>query len=100
MKNGLLVWNIVLTLLVGYLLITQFNKKGAVVSGNKNASKDSNMVSSGFRIAYFEMDSVENHFNMVKDIKAEISKKDEEYTNGLSQLDATYRNKIQEYQQK
>ena len=100
MKNGLLVWNIVLTLLVGYLLITQFNKKGAVVSGNKNASKDSDMVSSGFRIAYFEMDSVENHFNMVKDIKAEISKKDEEYTNGLSQLDATYRNKIQEYQQK
>ena len=100
MKNGLLVWNIVLTLLVGYLLITQFNRKGAVVPGNKNASKDSNVVSSGFRIAYFEMDSVENHFNMVKDIKAEISKKDEEYTNGLSQLDATYRNKIQEYQQK
>lgn len=100
MKNGLLVWNVVLTLLVGYLLFAQLNKKGTVVSGNKNVSKDSNAVSSGFRIAYFEMDSVENHFNMVKDIKAEIAKKDEEYTNSLGQLDATYRNKIQEYQQK
>ncbi|MFC0771659.1 OmpH family outer membrane protein [Terrimonas alba] len=100
MKNGLLVWNIVLTLLVGYLLFAQLNKKGTVVSGNKNVNRDSNVVNAGFRIAYFEMDSVENHFNMVKDIKAEIAKKDEEYTNSLGKLDATYRNKIQEYQQK
>lgn len=100
MKNGLLVWNIVLTLLVGYLLFAQLNKKGNVVSGNKNVNRDSNVVNTGFRIAYFEMDSVENHFNMVKDIKAEITKKDEEYSNSLNQLDATYKNKILEYQQK
>lgn len=100
MKNGLLVWNIVLTLLVGYLLFAQLNKKGNVVAGNKNVSRDSNVVNAGFRIAYFEMDSIETHFTMVKDIKAEIAKKDEEYSNGLTQLDATYRNKIQEYQQK
>jgi outer membrane protein len=37
---------------------------------------------------------------MVKDVKAEISKKDEDYTNSLTQLDYTYRNKIMEYQQK
>ena len=99
MKNGLLVWNIVLTLFVGYLLFAQLNKKGNVVSGNKNVSRDST-VNASFRIAYFEMDSVENHFNMVKDIKAEIAKKDEEYSNSLNQLDATYKNKILEYQQK
>ena len=100
MKNGLLVWNIVLTLLVGYLLFAQLNKKGNVVAGNKNVNRDSNVVNAGFRIAYFEMDSIETHFTMVKDIKAEIAKKDEEYSNSLNQLDATYRNKIQEYQQK
>lgn len=100
MKNGLLVWNVLLTLLVGYLLFTQLNKKGTVVNNNKSAGKDSGAVNAGFRIAYFEMDSVENHFSMVKDIKAEIAKKDEEYSNSLTQLDATYRNKIQEYQQK
>lgn len=100
MKNGLLVWNVLLTLLVGYLLFTQLNKKGTVVTNNKSAGKDPGAVNAGFRIAYFEMDSVENHFSMVKDIKAEIAKKDEEYSNSLTQLDATYRNKIQEYQQK
>lgn len=100
MKNGLLVWNIVLTLLVGYLLFAQLNKKGNVVAGNKNVSRDSNVANAGFRIAYFEMDSIETHFTMVKDIKAEIAKKDEEYSNSLNQLDATYKNKILEYQQK
>ena len=67
---------------------------------DKSFHKDSLSVHSPFRIAYFEMDSIENHFNMVKDVKAEIAKKDEEYTNSLGQLDYTYRNKIQEYQQK
>lgn len=100
MKNGLLVWNIVLTVIAGYLLFTHFNSKGNKVTGNNVTSKDSSSVHSPFRIAYFEMDSVENHFNMVKDVKAEISKKDEEYTNSLSQLEYTYQNKIREYQQK
>ena len=100
MKNGLLVWNIVLTVVAGYLLFTHFNSKGSNASASKHTGKDSSSVHSPFRIAYFEMDSVENHFNMVKDVKAEISKKDEEYTNSLSQLEYTYQNKIREYQQK
>ncbi|HKO80843.1 MAG TPA: OmpH family outer membrane protein [Chitinophagaceae bacterium] len=100
MKNGLLVWNIVLTVVAGYLLFTHFNSKAKNVGGSKYTSKDSSSAHSPFRIAYFEMDSVENHFNMVKDVKAEISKKDEEYTNSLSQLEYTYQNKIREYQQK
>jgi outer membrane protein len=100
MKNGLLVWNIVLTVIAGYLLFTHFSNKGNKVTGSKHTSKDSLSVHSPFRIAYFEMDSVENHFDMVKDVKGEISKKDEEYTNSLSQLEYTYQNKIREYQQK
>jgi len=100
MKNGLLVWNIVLTVIAGYLLFTHFNNKGNKVVSSKYTGKDSSSGHSPFRIAYFEMDSVENHFDMVKDVKAEISKKDEEYTNSLSQLEYTYQNKIREYQQK
>ena len=100
MKNGLLVWNVVLTLVAGYLLYAHLSKKGMSSMSDKSFHKDSLSVHSPFRIAYFEMDSIENHFNMVKDVKAEIAKKDEEYTNSLGQLDYTYRNKIQEYQQK
>lgn len=101
MKNGLLAWNVVLTLIAGYLLYAHFNKKATRTAVNATvAGKDSQSVQSPFRIAYFEMDSVENNFNMVKDVKAEITKKDEEYTNSLTQLDNTYRNKFMEYQQK
>jgi outer membrane protein len=100
MKNGLLVWNVLLTVVAGYLLFTHLNKKNNSAARSKNTGKDSLSVYTPFRIAYFEMDSVENHFNMVKDVKAEITKKDEEYTNSLSQLEYTYQNKIREYQQK
>lgn len=100
MKNGLLIWNLVLTAAVGYLLFTQFNKKTGSVNGGKNITKDSLAAGKPFRVAYFEMDSIEAHYSMVKDVQAEIQGKEKEYSNGLAQLDATYRNKIQEYQQK
>jgi outer membrane protein len=100
MKNGLLAWNVVLTLIAGYLLIMHFSKKPASGMSAQYNGKDSHAATSPFRIAYFEMDSVENNYNLVKDIKAEISKKDEEYSNSLARLDNTYRNRIMDYQQK
>ncbi len=98
MKNGLLIWNVLLTLLVGYLLFLHFGKKGNDSKKGNSSARDT--ASSAFRIAYFEMDSVENNFSMVKDVKAEISKKDEEYSSSLSRLDQTYQKRVQDYQQK
>lgn len=98
MKNGLLIWNVLLTLVAGYLLFVQFGSKD---KGNTTTTRAAVTAdSTAFRIAYFEMDSVEKHFNMVKDVKAEINKKDEEYSTSLSQLDYTYQKKVQDYQQK
>ena len=102
MKNGLVIWNVVLTLVLGYLVITHFSKK-ASKEGSKgiaSVAMDSGSKGVGTRIAYFEMDSIEAHFEMVKDVQAEIQGKEKEYTGGLGQLDATYRKKIQDYQQK
>jgi outer membrane protein len=78
MKNGLLIWNVVLTVLAGYLLIAHLSKKGDAIHKNEAAAASLGS-SSQFRIAYFEMDSVENNFKLVKDVKAEIDKKEEEY---------------------
>jgi len=100
MKNGLLVWNVVLTLVVAYLLFTVFNKKSSNRVVGKSANKDASAGASAFRIAYFEVDSVENSLDMVKDVRAEINKKDEEYNNNVAQLEVTYKKKIQEYQSK
>lgn len=100
MKNGLLVWNVVLTVVAGYLLFIHFNNKGNHIAGRKQAAKDSSSVNSPFRIAYFEMDSVQNNTSLVKDVQAEIEKKEKEFSTQLSQLEYSYQSKIQEYQQK
>ena len=98
MKNGILVWNVLLTIAAGVLFFLYFgNKKTTAGASEKPASAAS---AGAFRIAYFEMDSVENNFDMVKDVKAEISRKEEEYSNGLGRLDNTYRKRVQDYQAK
>jgi len=100
MKNGLLVWNVILTVVAGYLLYAQFSKKGNGRVAGRNIAKDSLSVNEPFRIAYFEMDSVQANTQLVKDVQAEIEKREKEYTGQLSQYEYAYRNKLQEYQQK
>ena len=99
MKNGVLIWNVVLSLAAAFLLYLQFvPKKSGRVKGN-GPGWDSTGARQ-FRMAYFEMDSVENNFNLVKDVKAEINAKDADYNNSLNKLDQTYRDKYNEYAQK
>jgi len=101
MKNGLLAWNLVLTIIAGYLLISHFSRKSDKVDpASKISTKNHSADSASFRIAYFEMDSIESNLDMVKAVKAEIAKKDEEYNYGLGQIDFTYQKKLQEYQAK
>lgn len=100
MKNGLLIWNILLTVIAGYLLFAHFSTKGAGSHRNTNSAKDSLSAHNPFRIAYFEMDSVQNNTSIVKDVQAEIEKKEKEFYTPLSQLEYSYQNKIQEYRQK
>lgn len=99
MKNGLFIWNVVLSLVAGVLLFFQFapGKKTRVTG--KVPGTDST-AANHFRIAYFEMDSVEANFTAVKDVKAEISERENEYNNSLNQLDQIYKNKFNEYAQK
>lgn len=100
MKNGLLVWNIVLTVIAGYLLFSHFSGKQKTAGSKNTAGRDSTANSSAFRIAYFVMDSIENNFVMVKDVKEEITKREEEYNNSLSKLEYPYQKKLQEYRDK
>ncbi|MBL7744864.1 MAG: OmpH family outer membrane protein [Chitinophagaceae bacterium] len=99
MKNGLMIWNVVLTLAAGYLLFNQFgSKKNVADAGSRGSGKDSSVSNAPFRIAYFEMDSVENNFQMVKDVKAEINKKEETINMELDRLDRAYKAKVGGYQ--
>jgi outer membrane protein len=99
MKNGLLIWNVILSLVAGLLLFLQFSSKKNKTSTAKVTVKDST-AGTQFRIAYFEMDSVEANFDAVKDVKAEINSKETEYNNSQNQLDQIYKNKFNEYASK
>ena len=100
MKNGLLIWNAVLTILSGYLLFTHFNSKKKTDPPVKSSVRDSSFVNSPFRIAYIEMDSIENNYQFVKDVQAEIDKKEREYNGDLAQLEGTFRKRYDGYQQR
>jgi outer membrane protein len=99
MKNGLLIWNVILSIVAALLLFFQFGPKKSNRNNDKVSPKDST-AEHQFRMAYFEIDSVEANFNLVKDVKAEISAKDIEYNNNLNKLDQTYRDKYNFYVQK
>jgi outer membrane protein len=101
MKNGLLIWNAVLTLLTGYLLITHFTGNSArPVSHFSRNSTDSNSHSNSFRIAYIEMDSIENNCQMVKDVRDSVNMHESRYKNDLAGLDWEYNNRVESYRQR
>ena len=77
MNKGLLIWNVILSLVAGVLLILHFTSKKTNSSTTKNSVSDTTVSNSQFRIAYFEMDSVAANFNLVKELKTELVNKEE-----------------------
>jgi outer membrane protein len=92
-----MIWNIVLTLAVAVLLILQFTGRKKAQSTTKYAVNDTT-THSGFRIAYFEMDSVAAKFDEVKTLKAELSKREEDNNNELNKMTQEFRDKYTYYQ--
>lgn len=98
MKNGLLVWNVLLTLVTGYLLFTHFSSNKKTATGEKKETGAAATVNKDFRIAYFEMDSIEANFSMVKDVKAELSKKEETMNAEMERLGKNLQEKYNYFQ--
>ena len=99
MRNGLLIWNVLLTIIAGYLLFMHF-RSGKSISAKENlSSNDSARVNKDFRIAYFEMDSVEANFEMVKDVKAELSKKEDAINSELEGMSRKFQQRYKYFQE-
>lgn len=98
MKNGLLILNVVLLVLVGVLFYLHFSSKNPSTAKTANNQTAAAANVPGFKIAYFEMDSVENSFQMVKDVKAELTRKEEAIGSELERLEKNYRSKVAQYQ--
>ena len=99
MNRGLLILNVVLLLAVCVLFYLHF-------SGDKKTEKkitpqqasSSAAPKSDFRIAYFEMDSIENSFSMVKDVKNELGREEDRMNGEMAGLEKNYRQKIAQLQ--
>jgi outer membrane protein len=98
MKNGLLILNVVLLAAVAVLFYLHFStaKKTDLT---RTAGVTTNAASStSFRIAYFDMDSIANSFSMVKEVKSELSKREDAMNNELVRMEKEYRSKAAQYQ--
>lgn len=73
--------------------VTHAGPAGSVASEGKAAGND-------FRIAYFEMDSIENNYQYVKDSYKQVKTKEESINNELSSIERGYQKKIAEWQEK
>ncbi|HUR65055.1 MAG TPA: OmpH family outer membrane protein [Chitinophagaceae bacterium] len=97
MKNGMLIWNVILSLLVGVLLIMQFSSK--TKKSKVAISSNDSLVNTGqFRMAYFEMDSVAANFELVKEVKTELAKKEDDINREMENLARNYQQKYKYYQ--
>lgn len=101
MKNASLILNVVLLVAVAVLFYLHFSDKKIVeptrVASSSNASTGK-VPAGDFRIAYFEMDSLNNSFAMVKDVKTELSKEEEKVNNELARMQKTYNDRFTQYQ--
>ncbi len=93
MKNFTLGLNIVLAIAVAVLFYLHFSSKK-----NVSTVPSSSAVSSGFRIAYFDMDSVQNQFDYFKDVRSTLNSKDQELGRELASMENNFRNKYQDLQ--
>jgi len=98
MKKGLLILNVILLAAVGYLFYLHFSSGKRPANSNTSGTKSTTSNHSDFRIAYFEIDSIDANFELVKDIRAEISKKQMSMNLELERMDKSYRDKYNNYQ--
>ena len=99
MKNFSIALNLLLLVAVGVLFYFQFSNKpnGAkkVAAGNNAAASPDE-----FRVAYFEMDSVEKSYNLVKDALEQLKGKEGQIARELGGLESSYKKRMNELNQR
>jgi outer membrane protein len=97
-KNLLLAFNVVLLVLVGVLFYLHFSSASRPAS--PAPTKVMETVPAGqFKIAYFEMDSIENNYEYLKEVKDELKAKENQLTGQLNSMKNRYMEKVNKYQQ-
>jgi len=100
MNKGLLTLNLVLLAAVAVLFFLFFSRGGKnsdpVI---KNAATDTTRSSADFRIAYFDMDSIEAHFGLFKQMQREVTKKEDSMNTVLNSAKMNLQSRYQKIQE-
>ncbi|MFI5193319.1 MAG: OmpH family outer membrane protein [Chitinophagales bacterium] len=97
MRNIAMVPGILALLLSGLLLYVVYHKP---VNTQMVAAGSSESASQPFRIAYFNLDSLEAHYDYFKDVLSQVKGKENEMNVELSGMEKGYQKKISEWQKK
>lgn len=106
MKQLSLVLSILATGISGVLLFMQLKGNTSykpITPVTRSAGSDSVVATAGgtgFQIAYFELDSLQNNYQYFKDALNTLKTKEESMNNELAALEKSYQKKIGEWQQK
>jgi len=94
----MLIWNIALTILVAALLFLYFgkNKKTGEI---KSSVSDTTISQNSTKIAYINMDSVQENYAYAKEILDDIRKQEQDNSLLLEKLSDDYNKKLQAYSQ-
>jgi outer membrane protein len=89
----------ILTVAVAVLFYLQFSRKQPTGGGSPAISiTDVKSAEAPFKIAYFEMDSVEQQYQYIKEVQGLLKKKEQSITSELGSMRSGYANRVQQLQ--
>jgi outer membrane protein len=97
MNKFLLGLNLVLVVAVGVLYYMYFDYTKSDIHDRQHAQA---AAANTFKIAYFELDSLQTHYEYYKEVKDYLTAKDNEYGQQLNNIRNKYQTKLKEYQDK
>ncbi|MEO6682704.1 MAG: OmpH family outer membrane protein [Ginsengibacter sp.] len=99
MKNALLIINVILLALVGYLYYLQFGSKKS--SKGAEAQKEvSDTTNKKVNIAYIDLDSLQNNYTYYKKIKVDFERKQTSANNEITGMQKRFQNRAMVLQEK
>ncbi len=99
MKNVSVALNVILLIAVGILYFLFFNEKGSSATTPKGA-KDAVTTSLSTKLAYFDMDSIENRYTYIKEVREQLKAKEQAISGEMNGLKKGYTDRIQQLQAK
>ena len=97
MKNISTILSIIALVLIGVLFYFQFSKGD---QQKKVAVKTDNNAAHNFAVAYFDIDSLQEHYEYFKDVSGDMKKKENAMNAELNDLTNKYQRTVRKWQEK